>query len=249
MLVPRSFRILIGMIPKSKNFFKAVSEPDKRKQLFLAMAKDPPIILCKTKSQSIFYLEFVRLDESEKMILKPLSKILKAKLLSDAEANIEDIPIEVIAQFDLNEEKYFFIADAIRLGTRFKFLMNNDIFILQRRQNFRMKIPIDFKSTATILHSEVGLMGADSVDLSARGCRLMVADVRPNFKVGDPFEVNLSFPKRKKLKIPSYLRHYIKKENGLELGFEFHKPSPEIEKDLFGIMMEIYRDYLSKLKD
>ncbi len=237
------------MLPKSKNFFKAVSDLDKKKNLFVEMVKQPPLFLCKAKNQNIFYLEFVRIDGLQKMTLKAPTKATQIKLLSDPEVNIQEIPVEVIAQFDLLDEKYFFIADTIRIGNRFKFLIKSDFFLLQRRQNFRMKIPSDFKSSATILHSEEGLMGADSVDLSARGCRLMVADVKPTFKIGDPFEVTLSFPKRRNLKIPCYLRHQVKRANGLELGFEFHKPSPEIEKDLFGVMMEIYRDYLSKMKD
>ncbi|MFS6760690.1 hypothetical protein WHJ69_14535, partial [Staphylococcus aureus] len=70
MLAKDSLRILLKMIQKPKNFFKAVNDLEKRKKLLLEMTKASPIVLCKAKNQSVFFLEFVRVDGLQKLTFK-----------------------------------------------------------------------------------------------------------------------------------------------------------------------------------
>lgn len=235
------------MLPTTKNFFKPVENLEKRKKVFETWLKHPSLVLCKAKDQKVFYLQFSRFDGDEKIFFRKPATQLPFEVNYDK--IISDRPVELLVQFDCDDEKYFFKALAVTSSQRFKLSMTSPLFILQRRQNYRMKIPADFKTTALLHHldSDTFVEGS-SIDLSARGCRLLIKQTKTSFRSDDPFEITLSFPKRKKIKIPSYLRHFFNHDEGLELGFEFHKVSHEIERELFGVLMEIYRDYISKMK-
>lgn len=156
---------------------------------------------------------------------------------------------ELVGQFSIGGEKYFFKTHWVFNTPFLVFPSELSLYRLQRRQNFRLKIPKTF-------HTEFHLERVNSVrtlgkvklwDLSSRGCCLL-ADPPTLFKANDTVSGIMTLAKRDPVAVQGVVRHLRTEKIDNKLlrvaGVEFNPMSAALESQLFNVMMELSRLYL-----
>jgi PilZ domain-containing protein len=160
---------------------------------------------------------------------------------------------KILGNFFLGGERYFF-KTPVKVDAEVVFLrMDSDLFHLQRRQNYRIKIPENYQATlliSTLNKAPVKLSG-QLYDLSSSGCRVRLTASTPMLEPGNIIEGHVVIGKRESLEVEGTVRHH-KVEKGAALtkqvfGVEFKPLSSLLEGRLFAITMDLHREFFSRL--
>lgn len=152
---------------------------------------------------------------------------------------------EVIVTFNLASEKYFFKALCRTIAGELVFDFPFDIFQLQRRQSYRLKIPSSYKAQVAVVahnHRQINLI-AGMQDLSTGGCRFLVKVEESNFKIDDEIEIFMHFKGRDSLHCKAIVRYV----NGTVVGVEFQQTTPAFESTVFSITLELHKEFFAHL--
>ncbi len=185
------------------------------------------------------------------MLLKD-SRLILTPIIQPIMSNKE----EVIVTFEIGQEKYFLKTTLHRQGHDFYYIdTNNILYKLQRRNSFRVSIPVGYGARVTI--SEIGdnaaILKLPLADLSSGGfafestahldIKLTKGDIiRGVIMVGNTF--NKSYEA-----IVRHIASYGSKGSGLtRLGVEFINMSAQDKEAFMKIAMEIHRDMFSTFK-
>lgn len=160
---------------------------------------------------------------------------------------------ELLGNFFLGGERYFF-KTPVRIDQDIVVLrMDTELFHLQRRQNYRIRIPENYEAHFLITSynkSPVKLSGRIS-DLSSGGCRLTLTASTPTLEAGDRIDGHIVIGKREPLEIEATVRHHKAEKHGATIrqifGLEFKSLSPQIEGKLFAVTMDLHREFFSRL--
>ncbi len=154
---------------------------------------------------------------------------------------------EVMAQIDLNGEK-FFLKTKARWHDELLILPTNvDIYQLQRRQTWRIKIPRSYKAKAIIekLGDESVNYEGMVLDFSVGGVRLQVPGALATVPRDTAIQIMLTFGNRSPILITGYIRHKVKDASNEKLqlfGIEFKPVSQLMESRLFALSMDLHRE-------
>ncbi|MBS1971371.1 MAG: PilZ domain-containing protein [Bdellovibrionales bacterium] len=160
---------------------------------------------------------------------------------------------ELLGNFFLGGERYFF-KTPVKVDQDVVVLrMDSDLFHLQRRQNYRIKIPENYQATLLIssLNKAPVKLTGQLYDLSSGGCRVVLTASTPVLEHGDIIEGHVVIGKRESLEIEGTVRHH-KIEKGANVtkqifGIEFKPLSSLLEGKLFAITMDLHREFFSRL--
>ena len=160
---------------------------------------------------------------------------------------------ELLSNFFIGGERYFF-RTPVRVENQLAIIkIDNELFHLQRRQNYRIKIPENY--LAQILISELNKalvkLTGNINDLSSGGCRVTLMSATPELEIGDKISGHIVIGRRESLEIEGTIRHH-KTEKSIKairqiFGVEFKPLSPILEGRLFAITMDLHREFFSRL--
>lgn len=160
---------------------------------------------------------------------------------------------ELLGNFFLGGERYFFKTPVKVDGDVVVLRMDRDLFHLQRRQNYRIKIPENYQATLLIskLNGGTVKLSGQISDLSSGGCRVTLTAADPLLKTDDVLNTHVVIGKRESLEIEGIVRHH-KVEKGASttkqvFGVEFKALSSLLEGKLFAITMDLHREFFSRL--
>lgn len=219
--------------------------PDKeRLSLFEDLAKAHGDLFCKGTGKDIYRLvalEFLNRQELHCSVPARTPRPFQEK--------------ELFGNFFLGGERYFF-KSTLRLNTEIVILRpSKELFHLQRRQNYRIKIPESYHTQFLITsynNTPVKLRGHVS-DLSSGGCKITLPANTPTLETNVPVEATVRISYREPFPVSGIVRH-SKIEKSLNntkqtFGVEFTSSSPQLEGKLFAIIMDLHREFFSNLND
>jgi c-di-GMP-binding flagellar brake protein YcgR len=160
----------------------------------------------------------------------------------------------MICNFFIGGERYFFSSTVRIEKDQIALRIDQDLFHLQRRQNYRIKIPDAY--TATLLISQLNKAGSKLTgqisDLSSGGCRVVMTASTPVLEIGDIISGHIVIGKREPLEIEGTIRHHkleaTTKSSKQTFGVEFRQLDHFLEGKLFAITMDLHREFFSRLK-
>jgi c-di-GMP-binding flagellar brake protein YcgR len=122
------------------------------------------------------------------------------------------------------------------------------MFHLQRRQNYRVRIPQSFQAHFDVTEINQAEVKAHARlgDLSSQGCRLIEKSSGTTFNPGDAIKGQLVINKNSPIDLEAEVRH-VKTDEGQQIvGLEFKKLSPIQENNLFALTMEIHKEVFKR---
>ena len=230
------------MSGSNQEIFNKISSLEERHKIFNDMIKMRVEVFCKGTSDEVFKLSCERLSADQKMICN----------FSNNESFRPSTPSSLVCQFSLSGEKYFFKSTLDFRIKSYLLDLSGDLFHLQRRQSYRIRIPTSTRSTALVTHNDTQeKLQALPFDLSTGGCRLCFTKENLSWKLMDKVTLELKIGQREVLVLPGVIR-YIKAETqpkaSIHVGLQFEGITSVLEKSLFSITMELYREFFSHLE-
>jgi c-di-GMP-binding flagellar brake protein YcgR len=162
---------------------------------------------------------------------------------------------ELICQFLLKKENLYIFKCHYTKDTNVPCIaLDNDFYMIQRRENYRLKFPIGQPSKVTIT-TKGELFTGRIFDLSTTGIRVVSYKNTRTIKMGDEIDMEIQVPGHEAMTLKSHLRHRndgseVINDRKLDLffyGFEFHNLSLNNVTSLSRINMELYRAFFQKL--
>ncbi|HEY8271558.1 MAG TPA: PilZ domain-containing protein [Pseudobdellovibrionaceae bacterium] len=226
---------------KTTDIFSKIST-DEGIRLFQDLANIRGEIVCKGSGEDVYRLTVERANGRQELHCSVPFGFLKPKPESD-----------ILGNFFIGGERYFF-KSSVRTDADIVILrMDTELFHLQRRQNYRIKIPENYPAAlhlSSYNDTSINLKG-QLADLSCGGCRVVVAADLPLFEIGGHIDGKIIIKNRDPLAIEGILR-YHKFEKSISnprqiFGVEFISLTALMEGKLFALTMELHREFFSRL--
>lgn len=221
--------------------FSSVAE-EERTALFRDLEKLKSDLICKLKNtDDLVYIEASRYDGHDKLVCT----------LKRTSPPPKDLPQPVVVAFSLNADRYFFTTDLrSAAGGFFSLDVSGTIFQLQRRENFRVRIPESYGTLVGIgnINGHAFNLRGSVIDLSAGGCRITMKGNDPLLKAGDRISGEMLIGRKPELPFEGVIRH-VKQESSptaQTFGFEFNSMNRALENRIFSITMELHREFFSR---
>lgn len=222
-----------------KDIFALIDRNEEKSKLWKDLAQAQGEIICKGQEDVVCKLRVLSYNsKSESVECKFESKdVLKSQE-------------EYLGHFYLGGEKYYFQSAALTQQDRITVPIPKELYRLQRRQNYRVRIPDGYGASYSIttFNGKPEKWASPIADLSSQGCRVNFKGSSPQIKIGDKLGGTLLIGKRPPLEVQGIVRH-VKLTEGdspnqttQTLGIEF-SPLPSIlENKLFAMTMEIHKE-------
>ena len=219
-----------------KEIFTLINREDQRIQLWKDLAQAHGEILAKGKEDAVCKLKVTLHNlKNNSLVCRPSSK----DKLKDSE--------NYLGYFFLGGEKYYFQSAAEIKDDNVIVPLPSEIYHLQRRQNYRVRIPQGYKGFYNIIavNDQAQHIKGQLVDISSQGCRVVYHLKNPLMKISDKVVGSLLIGDRAPIEIQGLVRH-IKVNDGNKViqtfGIEFSPLEPILESKLFAISMEIHKE-------
>lgn len=220
-------------------FFHRVSISTEKDQIFSSAVQAATEIVAKVSNSQIFNLIPYKYENNH--------LLCRFK-------NKPDLPDtgNVIIQLFIGGEKYYFHPKyEIKLDSMYLFT-NCDLFHLQRREDFRLRLPPGFQAELEIHNLKGKAFRARwaLMDISGGGCR---AEIQPAGVIvhGDTLEGRLLLQGRDPFPVKGVARHvapHPDKPTVNWAGIQFTDLSDLSKNSLVAIVLDLYRELFSKLK-
>ncbi len=225
---------------ESQSFTK-ISKSEDRNKLIIDLATAGGEILCKGQADTIYKLKAARFSNQR---LYCIQQPDSSKLTITHEV--------MISSFMLGGDKYFFQAEAQYDDGEVFFMTAFDLFHLQRRQNYRVKIPESYNATMSIeeINGQAVKLKAQLYDISSGGCRMVYESGKIILKMDDFMKTRVIIGRKDPMEISAMVRHIAPdplNKKAHVLGLEFKPLSPNMESRLFAITMDLHRELFSTL--
>lgn len=226
---------------ETSDIFSKVS-PDERQRLFKDLAAVRGIITGKGDGDEVYRLVLERTVANMELQCSISFGFPSPKKEKD-----------LLVNFFIGGERYFF-KTPVRVDADIVILrMDGDLFHLQRRQNYRIKIPENYQAHLLISKRNkiTEKLRGQLYDLSSGGCRVVLMANSPILEPGDHIEGFIQIGRRDTLEIEGTIRHH-KLEKAVSVhkqifGVEFKPLTPLLEGKLFAITMDLHREFFSRL--
>ena len=215
--------------------FSLISRQDEKIKLWQDLGQSKTELICKGKEDAVCNLVVTFYNRKTQCLECSFKTSMHLK-------NRE----EYLGYFFLGGEKYYFQALAQVSQDKVVVPIPEELYHLQRRQNYRVHVPHNFSAffNITQLNSLPQSISGTLADLSAQGCRAVYQSDIPGLKLGDSITASLVIEKRPPIEVLAKVRHVKRGDAGkasLVLGFEFTPITPVLENRLFAITLEIHK--------
>ncbi|MBL7545194.1 MAG: PilZ domain-containing protein [Bdellovibrionaceae bacterium] len=231
------------MDTSNKDQFKKLTPQEKDKAI-QNLVKHPEDIICKSTN--------------DLFVVKPLATRPPNRLYIEVLKN--NLPLhtgdELICQYLHNRESlYIFRCEYTKEGSTPSLILNSDFYMIQRRENYRLRFPTTLASKVLIKNRANLLIPGKVIDLSTTGTRIACIKDAEHLTIGDEVNLEIQVVGHEPINISAHLRH---RSEGVEIsndkkiscvycGFQFFNMSQENEKNLSRINMELYRNFFQKV--
>lgn len=175
---------------------------------------------------------------------QPLSLLDSLKILFKTEGrklNLEFTEVGVI-QFNIEDKK---IMAQVDLSSRGEGLLLcyfcYDLYIVQRRDFFRLRLPFDFQAYVE-LPPALGKLRFKIDDISAGGLQLLDSREVTTFKLNQSFLINLEVPGHD-LQTQKVIVRRVQKGKPYKIGLQFLDVTKEDQSELLSLVMQLYRRF------
>lgn len=216
--------------------FKLIARADEKAKLWDDMAKARGEFLCKGTDDSICKLRVVLFN----------SKHQALECTFESPVTMKDQE-EYLGHFFLGGEKYYFQSKAQVVNGKVLIPVPQELYHLQRRQNYRVHIPDGYQAFYNIIlvNQKPQKITGQLADLSGQGCRVIYRLDAPLMKAGDQVTGHLLIGKRSPIEVQGIVRHIKVDESNKVIqtfGIEFTPLTPILENKLFAITLEIHKE-------
>jgi len=153
---------------------------------------------------------------------------------------------DLIITFFVGGEKYFQHADFQMKGDLVSISIQGPIFHLQRREDYRIKLPTGYKALLEMvsINGKTQKHSIPLMDLSGGGCRIQVDQKFLPLKVSDELKGHLFLPDRDPIPVACSIRH-IRLDNhgkGPQIcGIQFIGLTEPVKNRIIAVVMDLYR--------
>ncbi len=226
---------------QEQSFFKKISDPLERDQLFQDLCKVPCEILGKEhKASSEVILLKAEIYTSPELSLKPLDPDFQFQATG-----------EIVLQMTIGNEKYLYSSVYKFRGGIITVKATEPLFRLQRREDFRLKIPSGVTAIFQLESNNRSHLAKKMkvIDLSAGGCRLSESNPNPTLSLGDEIVGTLQIAERPAFQINGKIVHSVIEDGqkSQSVGVFFTHLTPPAKNKIAGLVMDLYRQLFSKL--
>ena len=157
---------------------------------------------------------------------------------------------DIILYFFIGGEKYFYQTQFVMDGDQVVLKTDDSLFHLQRREDYRIKIPGSYKALLEIV-SIAGKTAKHSIpilDLSGGGCRIQFDPKILPIKIQDELKGHLFLPDRDPISIVASVRYikadtYGKKPSSC--GMQFVGLTEPLKNRIIAVVMDLYREFFA----
>lgn len=224
----------------SADIFTKISDVSEKNRLFLDLVNGKSELLAKlsTPHAEVFSLMSTQYKD-QKIYCKTVTVYPSLPKSGD-----------LTLYFFIGGEKYFFQTDYEILGEQMILKTGNPLFHLQRREDYRIKIPPTYKALLEIV-SISGKTEKHSIpilDLSGGGCRIELTPKQAHLKVHHELKGHLFLPDRNPIDVTASIR-YIKTEStgkkALTCGVQFISLTEPVKNRIIAVVMDLYREFFA----
>lgn len=223
--------------PPSADIFTRISDPAEKTRHFLDLVKSRGEIVAKRPEPSAdVFLLLAQNYTNEKLICKISSTVGFFKPQGS-----------LILTFFIGGEKYFFQTNYEVVGDQITLFCENPLFHLQRRLDYRIRIPGGYQALFEIVALN-GVTHKRSIllqDLSGGGCRIKVDPKVLFLKTQDELKGHLYLPDRNPIGVTGSVRHIRVEgygEGPLICGIQFIGLTEPIKNKIIAVVMDLYRE-------
>ncbi len=154
---------------------------------------------------------------------------------------------QLILTFFVGGEKYFQQADFTMAADIVSISAGNaPIFHLQRREDYRIKLPGLYKALLEMvsINGKTQKHAIPIMDLSGGGCRIQVDAKFLHLKVNDELKGHLFLPDRDPIPMTGSVRHVRVENHGkgpLTCGIQFIGLTEPVKNRIVAVVMDLYR--------
>lgn len=227
---------MTGSLP-SQDIFTRISDASEKARLFFDLAKARGDLVAKRPEPSadVFVL----------MAFNYANEKLQCKL-TGASASLPPQGSLILTTF-IGGEKYFVQTDYQCAGDTIILFTTKPIFHLQRREDYRVRIPISYKALLEIvsINGQTRKTAIPLMDLSGGGCRIQVDPKFLGLKVHDEIKGHIFLPDRSPIPVLGSIRHVRLENHGkgpLICGIQFVALTEPLKNRIIAVVMDLYRE-------
>lgn len=194
--------------------------------------------LCQYQIEIVLKGDSPQLHNAKALVRDPKSNQIKCSLTSAQN------PLEgelLLGHFFLNEQKYYFKCST-KIEDGFLLIpFGIELYHLQRRQHFRVRIPEQFPAVFNIieLNGESTSIRATLRDFSSQGTRLLLPQALKSDLIEKKLYGQLVIKDNPPIELRGIIRHI--QEVPPLMGVEFSPLSDQLEAKLFSISLELHK--------
>ncbi|MFZ3228594.1 MAG: PilZ domain-containing protein [Pseudobdellovibrio sp.] len=151
----------------------------------------------------------------------------------------------VTASFESNKSKFFFKTSLNSDKNEMRISVPTEIFQLQRRNDFRVTIPMTVKVAAEIqtLNGKRIKEKIEIRDISLGGCQLVLKKSNFNIKKNDEIQIKIKMLDLEVDLLPCKIKHVLELPDNLknQLGISFSEPNVDFLTDLQSLLIHLDR--------
>ncbi len=221
----------------NQDIFTKISDPSDKARLFLDLAAKRGEVISKVPDPRADVFVLMAYDYS--------NQTLHCKV-SGASTHIEPTG-SLVLTFFIGGEKYFFQTTYKAIGDIVSIACQNPLFHLQRREDYRIKIPINYKALLEInsVNAKTSKKSIPIIDLSGGGCRIHIDTRTQELQVNDTIRGHLFLPDRNPIDVNGSIRHIRQEVQGkgpMVCGIQFVGQTDIMKNRIIAVVMDLYRE-------
>lgn len=198
-------------------------------------------------------IDFIEHNQTE-ITIKVLNQYLKTNIQSKKNMQYFNLPkvgtVEytnepVTCLFQVKAERYFFKSHLTTLAANCSILIPSEIFQLQRRNDYRVSMPVGtiYKCLITGINGVKVNTTTEIRDISLGGCQLSIAGITSDIKQNDELELYLKLDKFEFQKLRLISKHikFVDTLNTTLIGASLVNPDTVTLEDLQAMLLHLDR--------
>lgn len=224
--------------------FRKIDDKVEQQKIFSDLAVRNELIQCKGKNSQIYSFRAFRHTNND---------VLLCSLADNSPTPKSNIISDIICSFSLGLEKYYFQSKLFRNRLDFTLNTRADLFLLQRRLSYRIRLPLTYKAGLEIrsVDNNIVKIPAMIFDLSSRGARIIVQKNKFTPKAGQTFTAVMSIKSEPAIAVTATVKHFVTEPRAKQawaIGCQFASLDKNSENYIYGITMDLHRELFSRWK-
>lgn len=216
--------------------FKRIADISEKQRIFFDLCQSKGDVIAKRPDPE----SFIFVLKPNTFLKNKLNCSFRAQGAQDSVAKESDIFIS----FMLGGEKYFMQSSYKSIGAELLLDTDAPIFHLQRRDDYRLKIPnrSGFLFEISSVNGKIHKLSIPIADLSAGGC-LLYHNNKTKFEIGDQVMGHLFLTDRRPIDITGVIRHSRQSKSQEYTGIQFTNLTDIQKNKISALVMDLYREF------